>query len=71
MIGLRLKPEEEQLIRAYVDVHGMNVSEFARKAMLKEIEDEYDLKLYNEAMEEYKENPVTYTLEEVEKELNL
>ena len=71
MIGLRLKPEEEELIRAYVEVHGMNISEFARKSMLEKIEDEYNLNLYNEAMEEYKTNPKTYTLDEIEKELDL
>lgn len=34
-------------------------------------EDEFDLKLFDEAMEEYKKNPVTYSLEEVVKELGL
>lgn len=70
-LNLRVKPEEESIIRAYAEVHGMGVSEFLRKAALERIEDELDLKLYNEAMEEYKKNPVTYTLEEVEKELDL
>lgn len=71
MIGLRLKPEEEKLIRAYVEVHGTNVSEFARKSMLERIEDELDLKIADEAMKEYLANPVSYTLDEVEKELGL
>ena len=38
---------------------------------MERIEDEYDLKVYKKAMQEFKKNPVTYSLEEVEKELNL
>lgn len=42
-----------------------------RKAILEQIEDEYDLEVYEKAMAEYRKNPVTYSLEEVEKELGL
>ncbi|MFC2582889.1 MAG: type II toxin-antitoxin system RelB family antitoxin [Lachnoanaerobaculum saburreum] len=35
------------------------------------IEDEYDLNAYKEAMAEFKKNPVTYSLDEVEKEPGL
>lgn len=34
-------------------------------------EDAYDLKVYEEAMEEYQKNPVTYPFEEFMKELGL
>ena len=34
-------------------------------------EDNYDLESYKKAMKEYKENPKTYTLEEIKKELDL
>lgn len=33
--------------------------------------DEYDLELFNKAMAEYKENPVTHSLEDVERKLGL
>ena len=33
--------------------------------------DEYDLNAYKEAMAEFKKNPVTYSLDEVEKEPGL
>lgn len=35
-----------------------------------ENEDEYDLKIFDAAMKEYQKNPVTYSLDEVEKELD-
>ena len=42
-----------------------------RNAVLEKIEDEYDLECYNKAIEEYRKNPKTYTMEEVKKELGL
>ena len=33
------------------------------------VEDEYDLKAYDEAMATYKNDPVTYSLDEAEREL--
>ena len=60
MLALRTKPEEENVIRAYAELHGMTVSEFLRKSALEKIEDEFDLKLSHEAMEEFKENPFEF-----------
>ena len=45
------------------------IAKQCRKSVLERIEDEHDLNAYEEAMEEYRKNPVTYSLEEVEKEL--
>lgn len=38
---------------------------------LNKAEDELDMKLFEEAAADFKENPKTYTLDEVEKELGL
>lgn len=70
-ISLRLNESDSQLIRTYAEMNGITVSEFLRKSALERIEDEFDLKAYNKAMEEYKANPVTYSLEDVIKELDL
>ena len=70
-ISIRLNPAEDELIRNYANLHGISVSELMRQAVLEKIEDEIDMRLYAEAMEEYKKNPKTYTLEEVERELGL
>ena len=47
------------------------MSDMIRNAVLEKIEDEYDLQCYEKAIEEYRNNPVTYSLDEVEKELGL
>lgn len=70
-ISIRLSNEDTQLVKSYANLHGISVSEFVRRSILEHIEDELDLKAYNEAMEEYKKNPKTYSLEEVERELDL
>lgn len=70
-VSLRLNDSDSQLIKAYAQMNGITVSDFLRKSALERIEDEFDLKAYDQAMAEYKENPVTFGLEDVIKELDL
>ncbi len=70
-VSLRLNDSDSQLIKAYAEMNGISVSELLRKSVLERIEDEFDLKAYEKAMEEYRDNPVTYSLEDVMKELEL
>ena len=70
-VSLRLNDSDSQLIKAYAEMNGISVSELLRKSVLERIEDEFDLKAYEKAMEEYKADPVTYSLEDVMKELEL
>lgn len=60
-ISLRLNDDDNNLIRKYAELNGMSVSDLIRQTVLDRIEDEYDLKAYAEAMEEYRKNPVTYS----------
>ncbi len=70
-VSVRLSEKEDILIRNYARLNNISVSELFRRAVLEKIEDEIDLKAYEKAMAEYKKNPVTYTLDEVAKELGL
>lgn len=70
-ISIRLTSGELAAIKDYASAYGITVSECIRNAVLERIEDEYDLKAYEDAMDEYKKNPVSYSLDEVEKELGL
>ena len=60
-ISLRLSDDDNNLIKKYAELNGMSVSDLVRQSVLDRIEDEYDLKAYHEAMEEYRKNPVTYS----------
>ena len=70
-VSVRLNKDDEKLIKAYADLNKISLSDLIRNAVIEKIEDEYDLKCYYEALEEYKKNPKTYTMKEVKKELGL
>ena len=70
-ISIRLNEEDAKLIKSYAKINKTTISEFVRKAIMEKIEDEYDLECYYKAKKEFDENPKTYTLEEVKKELGL
>lgn len=70
-ISVRLSEEDTRLMKTYAEMNNISMSDLIRNAVIEKIEDEYDLKCYEQAMAEYKEDPNTYTLEEVKKELGL
>ena len=70
-ISVRLNEKDTELIKAYASINNISLSDLIRNAVLEKIENEYDLESYNKAIEEYKKNPKTYTLEEVKEELGL
>lgn len=70
-ISLRLNEADSMLFKKYAEMNGISVSELLRRSVLEHIEEEYDLQAYKEVIAEYRENPITYTLDEVEKELGL
>ena len=70
-ISVRLSEEDTRLMKVYAEMNNISMSDLIRNAVIEKIEDEYDLKCYEQAIEDYKENPTTYTLDEVKKELGL
>ncbi|MEG0919577.1 MAG: DUF6290 family protein [Anaerovoracaceae bacterium] len=70
-ISLRLNEADTMLFKNYAKLNGLTLSELVRQSVIERIEDEYDLKAYKKAMEEYETNSVTYSLDDVERELGL
>ncbi len=70
-ISLRLSDEDTLLIKKYAELNRLSVSDLIRQTVMERIETEYDLEMFDKAMAEYKRNPVTYSLDAVEKELGL
>ncbi len=70
-ISIRLNKVDTDLIKSYASMRGMTVSELVRKIVMDHIEEEFGLKEYEKAYAEYRKNPVTYTLDEVVKDLDL
>ena len=57
--AIRLSDEESRLIKSYAKAQRRSVSDVIRLAILDQIEDEYDLDLFNQAKAEFTSNPVT------------
>ncbi len=70
-ISLRLNDEDSLILKKFAELNKISVSELIRQTVLERIEDEYDLETFKKAMDDYRENPKTYSLDEVEKELGL
>ena len=70
-VTLRLSDRDSSLVRRYAEMHGATVSEIMRNAILEKIEDELSSELWDKAYAEFVENPITYTLDDVERELGL
>ena len=69
IISLRINQEEERIIKEYARLNNMTVSELFRSSVLEKIEADIDLKLYNEAMDEYRRSPDDISFDEMMKEL--
>ena len=67
IISVEFSDEEEKFINAYTQKNNISVSDLIRNVVIDKIENEYDLKAYYEAKEEYKKNSETYTHNEVKK----
>lgn len=66
---LRINDQDSELIKKYIQLHGLTISEFARQSMLEKIEDEYDLQILRQAMAE--DDGVRVSHEELMKEFGL
>ncbi|MGT2846489.1 type II toxin-antitoxin system RelB family antitoxin [Streptococcus massiliensis] len=64
---VRMNNEDSELIRNYINMHGLTISEFARQSMLERIEDEYDLEILRKATAE--DESSRCSMPEVAKEL--
>ena len=67
----RISDEDSRLIKDFAKLHGISVSEFMRRAALEKIEDEIDVRAAEKAYAEYLADPVTFSLDEIEKEFGL
>ena len=70
-ISLELPDEDVALFKKYADLHNMSLSEFIRNTVLERIEDEYDLKVYREAIDEFKKDSTTYTVQEMKERFKI
>ena len=65
-ISLRLSARDKKIIQNYAKIHHLTVSEFIRGVVITRIEDEVDIRLFDQV---YQAHRKTYSLEEVERDL--
>ena len=68
MISIRMSETAENELKEIAKFEGMSVSEYVRTIINEKLEDLYDLKIGMNALEDYKKNPVTFTMDEVFKD---
>ncbi|MGO3146077.1 MAG: type II toxin-antitoxin system RelB family antitoxin [Leucobacter sp.] len=64
-LTLRLAEKEKKLLADYAKTFGMSVSEFVRTSALEKVEDELDLRAWDEAKSQFDANPQSLTAEEI------
>ena len=69
--SIRFTREEEQAISDYADFANKSFSDVVKSAILEKLEDDYDIKVGQEAYEEYLKNPVSYPIEELFEEFDI
>ena len=62
---------DTKFLEAYAEETGQTVGEMAKNAVLEYVEDVMDLRAAKIAKAEYEADPVTYSIDEVEKMLEL
>ena len=58
-VSIRLTPEEKSLAQAYADMHSIPLSEAFKRALFDKIEDEYEVRIAENAYAEYMQDPKT------------
>ncbi|QGX47378.1 translation repressor RelB (plasmid) [Streptococcus ruminicola] len=70
-ITVRLNQKEEELFKGYSELSGESISTLLKKALINNIEDELDYKVYQEAYQEYQKDSETISHADFKKELGL
>ena len=70
-VDITLTTKERELVERYARLHSMSVAEAFKIALFKQIEDEYDISVANEAYDEYvksgkKSRPISELWKELE-----
>lgn len=68
MISIRMSETAENELKEIAKFEGMSVSEYVRTIINEKLEDLYDLNIGMNALEDYKKNLITYTMDEVFKD---
>lgn len=69
IMNIEVTKEEYELIDSYAKFHGCSVTDAFKRALFEKIEDEIDKAESDIGYREFLKNPVTYSMEEMKREL--
>ncbi|MDO4772818.1 MAG: DUF6290 family protein [Bacillota bacterium] len=69
--SIRLSEEEKKLAAGYAALHSISMAEAFKRALFEKIEEEYDIKIADEACAEYERTGESRPIEELWDELGL
>ena len=70
-INLKLSQDELAVFTAFAASKNTTIEELLKKTLFEKIEDEYDAMIAKEALFEFKVNPYTLTVKEIQEKYNL
>ena len=71
IINLKLSQDELSVFTAFAASKKTTIEELLKKTLFEKIEDEYDAMIAKEALFEFKVNPYTLTVKEIQEKYNL
>ena len=71
VLSIYLSDKEYKALKDYAKANSISMNQAVKQAFFEKLEDEFDIKLFDSAYEEYLKNTKTYSLEEVIKKCNL
>ena len=72
VVSIRFNDEEEKVIKKFIESKGFSVSQYIKDLIFEKIEDEYDIKVGEEAYKEYVDSgKKSRPFSELKKELGL
>lgn len=70
ILTLRINDDDNKLVRDYAQANNITISDLIRDSVLEKIENDIDVKLYNQAMKDHLENPQDISFDEMMTELS-
>ena len=69
VLSVRMSESEYRMLEAFAKANGVSMNKAIKDAFFDKLEDEYDLEAFSKAYAEYLKDPVSYSTDEVEREL--
>lgn len=71
VLSVRMSDVEYQALEKFAKANKVSMNQAIKDAFFEKLEEEYDLEVFDKAYAEYLKDPVTRTLDEVIKDLDL